>query len=429
MVYPNTEPQAADSDNVLLGKILQKTSGGGGGGATGPQGPVGPQGPAGDPATQTPWAQNINGGGFELSNASLRQTPLYGGIAYTDSNLSAGEALRLVNFGNSATTGIFVVDEDFSLGYAANIGSLGIYDGVGAFLKTGAADEAWSRILTGNTDGSIPYVLKSGDTMTGKLTITPAVNTNALQVTGYSLTGSNASSLLDLAGTWNTSGTPTALKVNITNTASNAASLLFDFQVGGNSIARLTRLGSIIIPSGGLTVGTGNQLISMSEYGMDLVGNAVSRVNQVLFTATPANASSVNSSQVICEAANVLAQRNGTAAQAFRLYNTFTTLSTAGEWFKFDWQVTANQFRFGAVRGSSSGTSRAASWDFGAVAAAPTAAITVPATSGNIVFGGGVQLSNAAATGLAAGVLAATTNATIVLYDSTGQAYRIPCII
>jgi hypothetical protein len=41
--------------------------------------------------------------------------------------------------------------------------------------------------------------------------------------------------MLDLAGTWNTSGTPTAIKLNVTNTASNAASLLMDLQVGGTS--------------------------------------------------------------------------------------------------------------------------------------------------------------------------------------------------
>lgn len=34
-----------------------------------------------------------------------------------------------------------------------------------------------------------------------------------------------------------------------------------------------------------------------------------------------------------------------------------------------------------------------------------------------------------ATTGLAAGVLAATTNATLVLYDASGQAYRVPAII
>jgi hypothetical protein len=40
-----------------------------------------------------------------------------------------------------------------------------------------------------------------------------------------------------------------------------------------------------------------------------------------------------------------------------------------------------------------------------------------------------LQTNAAAVTGLTPGVLAATTNASIELFDSTGQAYRVPCII
>lgn len=52
-------------------------------------------------------------------------------------------------------------------------------------------------------------------------------------------------------------------------------------------------------------------------------------------------------------------------------------------------------------------------------------------SSGAISIASGVafQLGNAATTGLTAGVLAALTNATIVIKDSGGQSYRIPCII
>lgn len=52
-------------------------------------------------------------------------------------------------------------------------------------------------------------------------------------------------------------------------------------------------------------------------------------------------------------------------------------------------------------------------------------------TAGNLTVGAAkvLQLGNAATTGLTAGVLAALTNATIVISDSTGQAYRVPCII
>jgi len=72
-------------------------------------------------------------------------------------------------------------------------------------------------------------------TFTATQTITPAVNTSAVIGSGYSLTGSANASFMDLAGTWNTSGTPTAIKLNITDTASNAASLLMDLQVDGAS--------------------------------------------------------------------------------------------------------------------------------------------------------------------------------------------------
>lgn len=52
-------------------------------------------------------------------------------------------------------------------------------------------------------------------------------------------------------------------------------------------------------------------------------------------------------------------------------------------------------------------------------------------TIGGVTVGSGqaLKLGNAATTGLGAGVVAALTNATIVITDSTGQAYRIPCII
>lgn len=46
-----------------------------------------------------------------------------------------------------------------------------------------------------------------------------------------------------------------------------------------------------------------------------------------------------------------------------------------------------------------------------------------------IASGKTLRLGNAATTGLTAGVLSALTNASVVILDSTGQAYRVPCII
>jgi hypothetical protein len=71
--------------------------------------------------------------------------------------------------------------------------------------------------------------------LTGRLSVTDTV---------LSGSGSLAGSLLDLNQTWNTTGTPTALKLNVTNTASNANSLLMDLQVGGSSQFQVTRGGN-----------------------------------------------------------------------------------------------------------------------------------------------------------------------------------------
>ena len=58
-----------------------------------------------------------------------------------------------------------------------------------------------------------------------------------------------AGSLLDLRQTWNTIGTPTAIKLNITNQTSSNASQLLDLQVGGTSVFSVNRFGDV----GGIT--------------------------------------------------------------------------------------------------------------------------------------------------------------------------------
>lgn len=106
------------------------------------------------------------------------------------------------------------------------------------------------------------------------IALAATANTAAITITGYSLTGSNATSMITGTGTWNTTGTPTALFINITDTASNAASLLADLQVGGSSKFKVTKGGAatfagiISVPGGanpvltttaGITSGAGAQ--------------------------------------------------------------------------------------------------------------------------------------------------------------------------
>ena len=82
------------------------------------------------------------------------------------------------------------------------------------------------------------------NTFTTTQTIVPATEVSPLVLTGGTLAGATSRPLIDAAQTWSNVGTTfTALKVNITNINSAAASLLLDLQVGGTSQITVSRAG------------------------------------------------------------------------------------------------------------------------------------------------------------------------------------------
>jgi hypothetical protein len=149
------------------------------------------------------------------------------------------QTFRVYNTFTSATN-----FERAKIAWASNVLQIGTEKGAGG--GTARALELQTdgtTRLTIATDGAATFSTSvSTPTVTASST---AANTSAIASTGYSLTGSSAVSLVDLAGTWNTTGTPTALKLNITDTASDAASLLMDLQVGGTSKAKIDKDGDV----------------------------------------------------------------------------------------------------------------------------------------------------------------------------------------
>jgi len=89
--------------------------------------------------------------------------------------------------------------------------------------------------------------------LTGSETIAVGANTTALAISGYSLTGANAQGIVTLAGTWNTTGTPTAIDLNITETAVNAAALILNLRINTTSRFSVSRLGAVV--AGSYTLG------------------------------------------------------------------------------------------------------------------------------------------------------------------------------
>lgn len=175
-----------------------------------------------------------------------------------------------------------------------------------------------------------------GGAFARKVTVTQGTaNEGVIASTGYSLTGANAQSMVDLAGTWNTSGTPTALKLNITNTASNAASLLADLQAGGTSMFKVRVDGRTTI--NGMVISNVQGFWAAADAAAFMLGAA-----QDLWLVRDG-------------AANILAQRNGANAQTFRVYNTYTDASNY-ERGVFNWSTTSNVLTIGTSKAGTGST-------------------------------------------------------------------------
>ena len=90
---------------------------------------------------------------------------------------------------------------------------------------------------------------------------------------------------------------------------------------------------------------------------------------------------------VLRDAVNTLAQRNGTAAQALNIYNTYTS-STSFERYSVDWITTANLAIVGPNKGSGGGTQRVQRLSYledgGAGSTVPLLGSTCPAASGTV---------------------------------------------
>lgn len=139
--------------------------------------------------------------------------------------------------------------------------------------------------------------LAIGQTFTATQTITPAANTNALAVTGYSVTGSGTTAMFDLSGTWNTSGVASAIKLDITNTASANLSSYIDCRIGGTKdfqVSRTTGGSGLWFQQGTPTTSNYNIFVTASQDAITL--NAV---NGVYFALANSSLASIRSARLL----------------------------------------------------------------------------------------------------------------------------------
>ncbi len=156
---------------------------------------------------------------------------------------TAGQMHFIRNDGAAAAQ-VFGTSPDTINGVATGTG-VSLSAGWGAFFLS-TADATWV------STNPIASASLGANTFTGLQTITQAAaNAGIVASTGYSLTGSDATNMIDLAGTLNTSGSPSIIKANLTNTASGAGTSLLDFQLASTNVFNVSATrGSILMPQG-----------------------------------------------------------------------------------------------------------------------------------------------------------------------------------
>lgn len=214
-----------------------------------------------------------------------------------------------------------------------------------------------------------PFLPLAGGTLTGNLTSTPAsANTELLTLQLGTLTANTKA--INITGTWNSSGTTfdAPLFMNITNTASNAASLLMDLQVGGASKFKVDVAGNITL-TGALAV-TGEVTGLYALFGNTSTGILIDSANtsvglqltptQIL-TWTPTTVGQTSDLALYRDAANILAISNvgagGTSPTALRIYNTSSSSNANYERGVFGWTDNSNVLTIGTQAGGT-GTTR-----------------------------------------------------------------------
>lgn len=376
------------------------------------------------------------------------------------------------------------------------IGALG-YNGSAFTTSTSAkisleAAEVWTP--TANGTRMAFFTTPSGTTTrtqrlviqnNGTLTVTQGPNSIALQSFGGSSTGTDATSLVDMSTTLNTSGSPDVIAYRITDTARGGSTKFLNFYggaAGTSSVFSIDRSGNTAIASAGSAaapaLSIGNQttgLYSVSTTGLGFTINGVSKFDFGI-TAGGQWSSSVNinvGSLNSFQGGNFNATSGGfyawnnralwrSPADATVTFNDFletktvslfvaatatlqlgaaSAASPVAQTFKVQDALTGNNngaatFTLQASASVGNGTSGDMVFQTGkngngsGVLATQTTALTIKGETQSVVISAGktLQLGATAVTGLVAGALAALTNASLTLTDSTGTVYRIPCV-
>lgn len=186
--------------------------------------------------------------------------------------------------------------------------------------------------LTGanSAPGDLLDIVDVSDTSMAATGTNKSITREGLQTFGLG-TITTDKKVQDLSVTWNNAGvTFTGLKFNVTDTASDAASLLMDLQVGGVSVFKFRKNRILALGSDtdsylqgtvdGRTIDWVRDAVIYMRMGSSISINCTNGFGLGNSAATP-------TSHLWTPSSGVIDLRNGTNAQTFNIYNTYTDAS------------------------------------------------------------------------------------------------------
>lgn len=259
---------------------------------------------------------------------SLDNSTITGSLTVT--NGITGSLFGTSSWAQNAVTASFVSSASFAT--TASFVTSASFATTASFALNANIDSVTGSFVTIATD----------QTITGSKTFTPVANSTPIVISGYLATGSSAVPALDITGSWNTSGTPTLIRANVTNIASNAASLLMDLQVGGTSqfsVRRDGRVGnagttSYVGRTIDLTGGGANTNIVVYQAGLGYT--ATSGIGGSFRSTSAFNPTSGTAILNVFQASPTINQTGGANGITRGLFIE-PTLTSAADWRSIEW--------------------------------------------------------------------------------------------
>jgi len=196
--------------------------------------------------------------------------------------VSTGAGISLGADGYSTSSGAFSAGTTPPTNGALNIDASGYG---GTFL---AATNTSGSSITMSVDATTNTLTVNGNVVVTGTVAEAAVSEGPLTITGGTVTTSTP--FLQATQSWNAGGvTFTGLKVNITDTASAAGSLLIDYQVGGATKFSVTKAGTVSVATGATYQVNGTTVLSATTLGSAVVSSSLTSVGTLSAGAVPAS--------------------------------------------------------------------------------------------------------------------------------------------